>query len=337
MQTEYFESAEVSDVGRKRKNNEDACLRIPEHGFFCVADGMGGQAGGDLASEAITTNLQQAFTGAAMDAVDTLAKRIALVTHATNQASKWIKKFSDEKVLGQMGSTMVALVIDPQSPTRAAALHAGDSRLYRYRQSQLKQITADHSAIALLAAKLGRPAESLPAKYQNELLRAVGLNETVELEQTLIDIASGDTFLICSDGLTKMQSDEQIAAILRESGNEPVAAVAKKLIDTANDAGGRDNITVVLVKARDLSQAPKPGDSNEDEELTRVAPSQPLPIPVPILQAPSSSPQNSETPLTKTDMSEGETMVSPPAQPPDTAATCPAEITPKERQNQRPP
>ena len=154
MKTEYFESAEVSDVGRKRKNNEDACLRIPERGIFCVADGMGGQAGGDLASEAITTNLQQVFTKAPPEADTTFNLRIALFRKAINQASKWIKNFADEKVIGQMGSTVVALVVDPRNPRRAVGLHAGDSRLYRYRKGEFEQITTDHSAVEALAAKL---------------------------------------------------------------------------------------------------------------------------------------------------------------------------------------
>lgn len=275
MITEYFESAEVSDVGRKRQNNEDACLRIPEQGIFCVADGMGGQAGGDLASEAITTNLYQVFTKATPEEAATLAKRIELFRTATNQASKWIKKFSDEKVIGQMGSTVVALVIDPRNPARGAGLHAGDSRLYRYRCGELKQITSDHSAIAVLAAKLGRPPESIPAKYQNELLRAVGLTEAVELEKTPVDIASGDLYLICSDGLTKMKSDEQIATILRESAKDPISTIAQKLVNAANEAGGKDNVTVVLVKACDLSNVPSVLDPSEEEDKTVAAPATP--------------------------------------------------------------
>lgn len=273
MNTEYFESAEVSDVGRKRKNNEDACLRLPERGIFCVADGMGGQAGGDLASEAITTTLQQVFTGAAPAEDATFAGRIELFRRAANQASKWIKNFADEKVIGQMGSTVVALVIDPRNPARAAALHAGDSRLYRYRNGELKQITDDHSAVAALAAKLGRSPESIPAKYQNELMRAVGLSETVELEKTSVAIASGDVYLICSDGLTKMQTDEQIARILATSANEPIATVAQTLVNAANEAGGKDNVTVVLVKAGDLSSTTgQLGAEAEDDDQTVAAP-----------------------------------------------------------------
>ena len=266
MKTEYFESAEVSDVGRKRKNNEDACLCIPERGIFCVADGMGGQAGGDLASDAITTNLQQVFTKAAPEEDATFSRRIGLFRKAVNQASKWIKNFADEKVIGQMGSTVVALIIDPRNPARAAALHAGDSRLYRFRTGELKQITADHSAIEALAAKLGITPDKIPAKYQNELLRAVGLNEAVQLEKTRVDIASGDLYLLCSDGLDKMQTSEQITKILKAGVNQPLAALAQALINAANEAGGKDNVTVVLVKAGDLSGAPNVIDPDEEEE-----------------------------------------------------------------------
>ena len=278
MNAEYFESAEVSDVGRKRKNNEDACLRIPERGIYCVADGMGGQAGGDLASESITTSLQRVFTKAVPEEVATFSSRIALFRKATNQASKWIKNFADEKVIGQMGSTLVALVFNPHNPARAVALHAGDSRLYRYRKGKLEQITTDHSAIAALAAKLGRSAVSIPAKYQNELLRAVGLTESVELETTPVNVASGDVFLICTDGLTKMLSDERIAKILKDGAKDPLFTLAQTLINAANEAGGKDNVTVVLVKAGDISSAPNVIDPDEEEEgKTVAAPTTPPP------------------------------------------------------------
>src|SRR5665213_3430593 len=315
MNTEYFESAEVSDVGRKRKNNEDACLRIPERGVFCVADGMGGQAGGDLASEAITTTLQQVFTKAGPEEDATFARRIMLFRKATNQASKWIKNFADDKVLGQMGSTVVALVIDPRNPARAAALHAGDSRLYRYRKGAFKQITADHSAVAALAAKLGIDPDKIPAKYQNELLRAVGLTEAVELEKTPVEIISGDVYLICSDGLSKMQSDEQIAKILKAGEKDSIANVAQKLINAANEAGGKDNVTVVLVKAGDLSGAPNVIDPNEEEEdQTMVAPvAPPVETPTPANYAahtpiPDSGDVQGDTPHTPTQDAQGETL-----------------------------
>jgi serine/threonine protein phosphatase PrpC/tetratricopeptide (TPR) repeat protein len=282
MNTEYFESVEVSDVGRKRKNNEDACLRIPERGVYCVADGMGGQAGGDLASEAITTSIQQLFAKAAPEEDATFSRRIALFRKATDQANKWIKNFSDEKVIGQMGSTVVALIIDPRNPRRAAALHAGDSRLYRYRKGELKQLTADHSAIAALAAKLGCSPESIPAKYQNELLRAVGLTESIELEKTPVEVISGDVYLLCSDGLDKMQTNDQIAKILKDGASQPLATVAQTLINAANEAGGKDNVTVVLVKVGDISGVPNVMDADEEkEDITPAVPATPPPAEAP--------------------------------------------------------
>jgi serine/threonine protein phosphatase PrpC len=285
MNGEYFESAEVSDVGRKRKNNEDACLRIAAHGVFCVADGMGGQMGGDIASETIVTTLQEVFSKTAPGDDDTLPKRIALFRAAANRASKWIKNFSDEKVVGQMGSTLVALVIDPRDPRRAVGLHAGDSRLYRFRNGELKQVTVDHSAVNALAAKLGIPPEQVPAKYQNELLRAVGLAEEVELEKTPVDISSGDTFLICSDGLTKMLSDDTVAKMMKEGLPSGVQPVAQALINAANEAGGKDNVTVVLIKALDLSGAPRLAEPDDDDKtptppadlLAHISPPTPVP------------------------------------------------------------
>jgi protein phosphatase len=271
MKTEYYHSAELSDLGRKRKNNEDACIRIPEHGVFCVADGMGGVVGGDLASEAITTSIQDTFTKHPPGEQEGLASRIALFRSAVNQASKWIKNFADERVIGQMGSTVVALIFYPNNPTRAVALHAGDSRLNRYRGGELKVLTADHSAAAALAAKLGRDPATLPAKYQNELLRAVGLTECVELELTPVEVQSGDLFLLCSDGLTRMVPNEGIANILKRASQEPLDAVAKALIDAANQGGGKDNITAVLVKIGDISRLPLLPELDLQEEPKTLA------------------------------------------------------------------
>jgi protein phosphatase len=300
MKTEYFESVEMSDVGRKRKNNEDACLRIPDKGIFCVADGMGGQAGGDLASEAITTAVQEVFAKAASEEDGTFSGRIALFRKAANQASKWIKNFAEEKVIGQMGSTVVALIIDPRNPARAVCLHAGDSRLYRYRNGQLKQLSSDHSVIEALAAKLGIDPASVPAKYQNELTKAVGLRELVELDKTPVDVLSGDLFLICSDGLTKMLPDETISKFLKNGAQDPVATIAKTLINAANEAGGKDNVTVVLVKAGDISGAPNVIDADEEEESkTMVAPATPsdddMPTPTNRPDEGSQIPETSDT------------------------------------------
>ena len=292
-------------MGRKRKNNEDACLRIPEKGVYCVADGMGGQAAGDLASEAIIAALSDVFSKTGPDEDGTLSKRIALVRKGVDQASKWIKNFSDEKMIGQMGSTVVALVLDPRNPARAAALHAGDSRLYRYRAGELKQLTADHSAVAALAAKLGIDPASIPARYQNELLKCVGVTESAELERTPVDVQSGDLFLICSDGLTRMVPDGTIAGILGRGAQDPIGAVAQTLIDGANDAGGNDNISVVLVRVGDISAAPSVVDPREEEEARALE--APAPAPAAEAEIPANNPTSSHEMPDTADSVQGDT------------------------------
>jgi serine/threonine protein phosphatase PrpC len=272
-----LESADLSDMGRKRKNNEDACLRLPDQGIYCVADGMGGQAGGDLASEAIVTNLQEVFSTVGATTDLTFSRQVELFCSGVNKASQWIKRFADEKVIGRMGSTVAGLVVDLRHPSRAMALHAGDSRVYRYRAGTLNLITTDHSAVVALAAKLGKDPSELPARYQNELLRAVGVNETVDLEKTPVEVLSGDMFLLCSDGLTKMIPDAAIAGILGTGGSDPAGSVAQTLIDAANEAGGRDNVSVVLLKVGGIgAYPPPPAESVETTPQTPQAPVAPV-------------------------------------------------------------
>jgi protein phosphatase len=253
MKLTCFETVELSDLGKKRKNNEDACLRIPEKGVYCVADGMGGVVGGDLASAAIIDRMRKVFIQSGAGEPETFARHVALFRQAANAASRWIKEFADDKVIGQMGSTLVAIVFDPNNPRRAVGLHAGDSRLYRFRNGQLQLLTADHTAAAALAAKLGRDAAQIPDKFHNELVRAVGLAESVELEKTPVDVAGGDIFLLCSDGLTRMLSEEAISAALKQNSDASLDQVAKTLIAGANEAGGKDNVTVILIRMGDLS------------------------------------------------------------------------------------
>lgn len=271
MKTECFESAELSDLGKKRKNNEDSCLRIPEKGVYCVADGMGGVTGGDLASEAITNTIRDLFLKAGPDETGSLSGLIRLFERAVDQASKWIKNYADEKSARGMGSTVVALLVSPRNITRAIALHAGDSRLYQYRNGVLKLLTTDHTAAALLAVKLSRPEKDVPTQYQNQLVRAVGLSDRVELERTLVDVQTGDIFMLCSDGLSRMVPDTTIAEILKQRFTEPVSAIAQSLIDSANQAGGNDNVTVVVLRIGDISSLPKEEESIDLTESKTIS------------------------------------------------------------------
>jgi len=244
---DYLDSAELTDVGRRRKNNEDALLRLPGAGVFCVADGMGGVQGGAIASQAAVDALREAFTDSAEAPFALTAKASArLIARALNSASRWIKERADERGFAGSGSTAVVLAFDRITPSQALVLHAGDSRAYRYRADTLAQLSADHSVAA--AAGLADDRD-LPAIFRGVITRAVGLEATVELEETALDVQPDDLFLLCSDGLTKMVPDKLIQKLLNQNADGPLDALAQALVNEALQAGGEDNVSVILVRA----------------------------------------------------------------------------------------
>ena len=248
----HIQYAALSDLGRKRKNNEDSFGTFPSVGVFCVADGMGGGDDGEVAS------------AATVRAVETFAEKNPLPQNATfpvdsyveglceavNAASEWIFHRTQEKNLKGCGSTFVGVCLDAANPGEAVALHAGDSRLYRIRGRTIQQITKDHSAAELIGAK---DESEVNPMFRGMILRAVGIQSSVEIDRTGFAIKEGDRILICSDGLSRMVPDKRILAICRE--NTSSADACQKLIAAANDAGGIDNVTVVLV---DVGPLPKP-------------------------------------------------------------------------------
>lgn len=252
---EYLSSADLTDVGRRRKNNEDSLVRLPEAGVFCVADGMGGVQGGEIASKASVDALQKEFTTSPDAPYAITADASArLVERALNAASHWIKERAEGLGLAGTGSTAVVLVFDKVTPSQGIALHAGDSRAYRLRDDKLVQITTDHS----VAAAAGLPDDSsLPAMFRGVITRAVGLEPRVDLEATPFDVAPGDVFLLCSDGLSKMVSDRRIQKLMRKHLEEPLPDMARVLVDEALSEGGDDNVSVVLVRVgKDLPKGP---------------------------------------------------------------------------------
>ena len=242
----YFASAEMSDVGRERKNNEDSVLRLPSHGVFCVADGMGGAAEGEFASKAVVDAIRTEFAQIRDPAEAALERtKVELVGAALNKASQLIKNRADSRGDSGCGSTAVVLVFGRSGARRAVAIHAGDSRLYRCRGRRLKQITRDHSFVAAIKAE---EDASVPAMFRGMIMNAVGLKPSVEPEVTPCTVRHGDTFLLCSDGLTNMLSDPKILRILRDGKESGIDVTAARLVKEANEAGGKDNISVVLVR-----------------------------------------------------------------------------------------
>ena len=232
-----------SDVGLARKNNEDAFGAFPEYGVFCVADGMGGGDDGEVASRTVVRFMGNFLRSYPVPrdcayAMDDLLDGIRAVV---NEASDWLFVRSRSLGLRNCGSTVAVLSFNGAFPQTAFALHAGDSRVYRFRKGALEQMTKDHS----LAVSMGIDEKRLTAKMRSVVMRAVGIESAVRLDSTVIEIEEGDRLLICSDGLTRMVPDKTISNILKIS---PTAEVAvPRLVSEANKAGGIDNVTVIAV------------------------------------------------------------------------------------------
>ena len=255
----------LSDIGRKRKNNEDSYGAFPAHGVWCVADGMGGGDDGEVASAAVVKSVDAYLSDLPTSSANGAyaGKQVAAgVVAAVEDASGWIFRRTKKKGLKGCGSTFVGIVFDATKPDSALALHVGDSRLYRMRGRELKQITKDHSVAEMMGAK---DEKDLNPMFRGMILRAVGIENAVEVDQTPLSIVEGDVILVCSDGLSRMVSDKRIGEIIREGGDD-VKATARNLIDAANEAGGIDNITVALVRVGELPAAAPVVDIERNED-----------------------------------------------------------------------
>ena len=238
-------SAERTDTGQRRPHNEDAMLRLPKHGVFCVADGMGGAFGGGMASRTTVDMLRRDCTYA-LDAHEpnTLATRVAAVRESLAKASRLIQMRAEQVGARGSGTTVVTIVFDPRETRAAMVLHAGDSRAYRFRGRRLKRLTTDHSVASAVGLEND---DALPAMFRGMITRALGLGDKARLDETPVDATGGDLFLLCSDGLTRMVGDAVLAEILEGWTGAGLEATAAALVEAANLAGGDDNISVVLV------------------------------------------------------------------------------------------
>jgi serine/threonine protein phosphatase PrpC len=242
-----------SDVGRVRENNEDNILVAPEMNLFILSDGMGGLAAGEVASrltvDSILAYCREAdanpslkFVGTPIQGVAETSNRLASAVRLANL--NVFRASRDNATHNGMGSTVVAVRFVNQ---RMGIAHVGDSRAYGLRRNRLEQLTQDHSFVAE-QVRLGRMSEHEAGigNLQNVLTRAVGVEPEVEVDVSEELFLDGDTVLLCSDGLTRELSDNQIAGILRESADAQSAA--DQLVNLANQAGGRDNVSVVVIR-----------------------------------------------------------------------------------------
>jgi PPM family protein phosphatase len=244
-------AAGQTDTGRRRLRNEDAFICEPP--LFAVADGMGGARAGEIAAGLAAAALEEA--GAETRGAEGVA---ALIVEANRRI--WERSLSDPNTAG-MGTTVTAALVDAGAGAVAIG-HVGDSRAYLLRRGAIEQLTTDHSLVAeLVQSGVLTPEEAERHPQRSAITRALGTEATVEVDGFTVVAEPGDVFLICSDGLSSMLSDDEMAAAMESANGDPHDG-ADALIRAANARGGEDNITVVLFEmlGSDTAAEPVPED-----------------------------------------------------------------------------
>jgi protein phosphatase len=231
-------SAARTDIGLVRSRNEDAYLAQPQRGLWAVADGMGGHAFGDLASRAVVEALDS------IAAPDNMQQFVDAARDRLDQVNQDLRADARARRVPVMGSTVVALLA---CGAEAACLWAGDSRVYLYRGGRLQQLTRDHSQAEERKARGGGANAAVAT---NMITRAVGAADAIEPDLATLEARDGDMFLLCSDGLSNPVDALEIADALAPGD---CARAAQELIALALANGGRDNVTVVVVRVDDVS------------------------------------------------------------------------------------
>ena len=245
-------SAGLTDVGRKRNHNEDSFLVDEELQLFVVADGMGGHAGGGTASRLAVETIDREMR-AARNAPDepfkanTPLQESPLPEYLRSAVEKAcfeiFKAAQEDPRLAGMGTTTIALCVHGE---HALFAHVGDSRAYLVRGELIQQISEDHSLVnEQIKAGMITPEEAKHSRYKNIITRSVGFEEEVQVDVMGIVAEPGDFFILCSDGLANLVEDKEIREVVH---SVPLEEAPKKLIEIANERGGDDNITVIVVK-----------------------------------------------------------------------------------------
>jgi serine/threonine protein phosphatase PrpC len=248
-------SAGKTDTGKTRKNNEDSYVVDDGLGLYAVADGIGGHEGGEVASRMAIEGLSEIVRERCSGADNTPAHGIsakgdtaeAALNHAFTLVNGKIRQAAAENpALLRMGTTLTVLWFREKT---AHLAHVGDSRAYRLRAGVLTQVTDDHTVIAdQLRAGLLTPEQARKNPYRHVITRALGIDPELEVDSRTIEVRPDDAFLLCTDGLTEMVDDETIRGILEGASAQEAA---ERLVKEANDRGGVDNITVVVIQIRD--------------------------------------------------------------------------------------
>ncbi len=246
--TLHLDSAMSTDIGLRRKQNQDMGLALQDEGLFLVADGMGGHQGGEIASQ-LCTEMVSTFVKQFKDAHESDTTLLQEAIQIANQTIH--DRAVQEPALSGMGTTATILKIKDRIAT---LLQVGDSRAYFWNENGIWQLTRDHSLVQeKLKARMITREQVKSDGMRNVITRSVGYEPLVRGDLYQLEVEPGDGFLLCSDGLTGPVDDELIFELLAEGEKRglPLSETADRLIRAANARGGDDNVTVVIVKARD--------------------------------------------------------------------------------------
>ena len=251
---------EVSDVGKVRDHNEDAIGAQPDIGLWVLADGMGGYNAGEVASGIAVKTILDLVTAACktekradIESGTGYMRQTIVLRDAILRANKVINQTAQSQPQCEgMGTTLVSCLF---YDNRVSIAHVGDSRMYRLRGNRFEQITMDHSLLQELVDRgFYSQEEAQRSTNRNYVTRALGVEANVEVEVQEIEVQKGDYFLMCSDGLPDMVEDEDIHLTISTFSND-VRTVGEQLIKLTNDNGGRDNVSVILVRVADAFPA----------------------------------------------------------------------------------
>jgi serine/threonine protein phosphatase PrpC len=245
-----MKAAWKSDIGKVRENNEDNVLVDPPRGIFLLADGMGGASGGEIAS-ALAVSAAYDFLRGRVDQADSSSLPKLLAEALASAHAAVYKGALNDPALAGMGTTLEIVVVKEGA---ACICHLGDSRVYLMKDGELRQITTDDNLAAYLVHEEHVPPEKVPPGAQHMLTQAVGSSETLIPELHTVEAHGGDILVICSDGLTGMLADREIAEIVLHRRDDLDKAAAD-LVREANARGGSDNVSVVLVDAWHLASS----------------------------------------------------------------------------------
>jgi protein phosphatase len=251
----WVETGSATHVGRARQQNEDSYLVSTTSGLWAVADGMGGHTAGDLASRTVVEELER------IPAPSSAAELLASCEASIVEANSRLRKITDAHEGRIIGTTVAVLLVYEEF---FACVWAGDSRIYRVRQSDIQQLSVDHTEVQELIAEgklTAEEARSWPRR--NVITRAIGTYDNPELEITNGTLERGDTFVICSDGLTNHVEDWEIMAI---ANSNPPQRACDYLISLTLDRGATDNVTTVMVRFDNAARGrphPMPGSNGE--------------------------------------------------------------------------